>query len=333
MARVEFKVDGTLITSDPTSPYAATWNASSATAGSHTILATAYDAAGNSASSSRSVTVPAPADTTPPTVALTSPAAGATVSGSSVALAATAADNVGVARVEFKVDGTLITSDLTSPYAATWNASSAARRQPHDPGHRLRRRGQLGLARAARSPSRLPPTPPLPTVALTSPAAGATVSGSSVALAATAADNVGVARVEFKVDGTLITSDPTSPYAATWNASSATAGSHTILATAYDAAGNSASSSRSVTVPVPADTAPPAPVAGLTAARTGSATLYWSNPSDADFAGVRVLRSTVGFASLRNRLRQPAQHLRGNRYDLPRCHGARQRCVLQRFRA
>ena len=122
---MEFKVDGTLVTSDPTAPYAATWNASSATAGSHTIMATAYDAAGNSASSSRSVTVPRPADTTLPTVALTSPAAGATVSGSSVALAATAADNVGVARVEFKVDGTLITSDPTSPYAATWNASSA----------------------------------------------------------------------------------------------------------------------------------------------------------------------------------------------------------------
>ena len=87
-----------------------------------------------------------------------------------------------------------------------------------------------------------------PTVALTSPAAGATVSGSSVALAATAADNVGVARVEFKVDGTLITSDLSAPYAATWNASSASAGSHTILATAYDAAGNSASSSVSVTV-------------------------------------------------------------------------------------
>ena len=90
-----------------------------------------------------------------------------------------------------------------------------------------------------------------PTVALTSPTAGATVSGSSVALAATAADNVGVARVEFKVDGTLITSDLTAPYAATWNASSATAGSHTIMATAYDAAGNSTSSSRSVKTHTP----------------------------------------------------------------------------------
>ena len=99
------------------------------------------------------------------------------------------------------------------------------------------------------------PPPPAdttaPTVALTAPTAGATVSGSSVALAATAADNVGVARVEFNVDGALIASDLSAPYAATWNASSASAGSHTILATAYDAAGNSANSSRSVTVPVP----------------------------------------------------------------------------------
>ena len=88
-----------------------------------------------------------------------------------------------------------------------------------------------GRHHAAR-PSRSPRRPP-----------AATVSGSSVALAATAADNVGVARVEFKVDGTLIASDLTAPYAATWNATSATAGSHTILATAYDAAGNSAGSS------------------------------------------------------------------------------------------
>ena len=144
VARVEFRVDGALIASDASAPYAATWNAASASAGGHTILATAYDAAGNSTNSSVIVTVPAAAgDTTPPTVALTSPAAGATVSGSSVALAATASDNVGVARVEFQVDGALIASDASAPYAATWNAASASAGQPHDPGHRLRRRGQL----------------------------------------------------------------------------------------------------------------------------------------------------------------------------------------------
>ena len=46
------------------------------------------------------------ADTTPPTVSVTAPAAGATVSGS-VTVSAGASDNTGVAGVQFKVDGTM----------------------------------------------------------------------------------------------------------------------------------------------------------------------------------------------------------------------------------
>lgn len=98
-----------------------------------------------------------------------------------------------------------------------------------------------------------------PVVALGAPLDGATVSG-VVGLAATASDDTGVAKVEFLVDGTLLASDAAAPYAATWDASTASAGSHTIVATAYDAAGNSSASSVSVTVPAPVDAAPPAPV-------------------------------------------------------------------------
>ncbi len=66
----------------------------------------------------------------------------------------------------------------------------------------------------------------------------------SVAIAATASDTgSGVARVEFRADGVLVGTDTSAPYAATWNAASAAVGSHTILATAYDVAGNPASSS------------------------------------------------------------------------------------------
>ncbi len=103
-----------LLGTDTTAPYAGTWNAASAAAGSHTILATAYDVAGNSANSSVAITVPAPADTTPPVVSLTSPASGATVSGS-VAIAATASDTgSGIARVEFRADGVLLGTDQVS---------------------------------------------------------------------------------------------------------------------------------------------------------------------------------------------------------------------------
>ncbi len=62
------------------------------------------------------------ADSTPPSVQLTSPAAGATVGGS-VTLAATASDDTGVARVEFLIDGTQVGSDTAAPYELAWNSA------------------------------------------------------------------------------------------------------------------------------------------------------------------------------------------------------------------
>jgi lysyl endopeptidase len=64
-------------------------------------------------------------DTTPPTTALTAPAAGATVSGT-VSVTANASDNVAVARVDFLVDGNLAGSDTTAPYSFSWNTTSVA---------------------------------------------------------------------------------------------------------------------------------------------------------------------------------------------------------------
>ncbi len=88
-----------------------------------------------------------------------------------------------------------------------------------------------------------------PTVGVTAPTAGQTVSG-VVGLAATADDNTGVAGVQFKVDGVAVGSeDTTSPYAASWTTTSVANGTHTVTATARDAAGNSTTSSAvSVTV-------------------------------------------------------------------------------------
>jgi hypothetical protein len=99
-----------------------------------------------------------------------------------------------------------------------------------------------------------PPPPPsdttAPTVSLTAPAAGATVTGSSVTVSANASDNVGVSGVQFKLDGANLGSEDTSsPYSITWNTTSASNGSHTLTAVARDAAGNSTTASNvSVTV-------------------------------------------------------------------------------------
>ena len=88
-----------------------------------------------------------------------------------------------------------------------------------------------------------------PSVSLTVPSNGATVSGSSVTLTATASDNVAVANVQFEVDSTNIASAITSsPYTTTWNSAGVSNGAHTLFAVAKDTSGNYATSSISITV-------------------------------------------------------------------------------------
>lgn len=89
----------------------------------------------------------------------------------------------------------------------------------------------------------------VPTVTLTAPANGATVSG-TISVTATASDNTGVVGVQFKLDGqNLGSEDTSSPYAVSWNTTGATNASHVITAVARDAAGNTTTST-SVTVTV-----------------------------------------------------------------------------------
>lgn len=76
-----------------------------------------------------------------------------------------------------------------------------------------------------------------PTVNLTAPANGATLSG-SVDLTASASDAVGVTKVEFYVSGSLLGVDQTAPYTLTWNSSDVANGSYALMAKAFDAAGN-----------------------------------------------------------------------------------------------
>jgi hypothetical protein len=89
-----------------------------------------------------------------------------------------------------------------------------------------------------------PPDTTAPTVSVTAPAGGATVSG-SVNVDASASDDVGVANVQFKLDGAdLGSADSVAPYSVSWNTAGASNGPHTLTAVARDAAGNSTTSSQ-----------------------------------------------------------------------------------------
>jgi hypothetical protein len=81
-----------------------------------------------------------------------------------------------------------------------------------------------------------------PQVNITQPPDGSSVTrGTPLAIAADASDDVGVTKVEFKVNGSLKCTDTEAPYQCTWTAWTAVGTKNTIRAIAYDAAGNSAS--------------------------------------------------------------------------------------------
>lgn len=86
-----------------------------------------------------------------------------------------------------------------------------------------------------------------PTVSLTGPASGSTVSG-SVNVTATASDNVGVTKVEFYVNSQLAATSTTSPYSFSWDTTKVANGTQTLIVKAYDAAGNNSADSYSVSV-------------------------------------------------------------------------------------
>ena len=71
------------------------------------------------------LTCPSP-DTNPPTVSITSPASGATVSGT-INVTATASDNRGVAGGQFRLDGVNSgADDGTAPYSTSWDTTTAS---------------------------------------------------------------------------------------------------------------------------------------------------------------------------------------------------------------
>jgi len=127
VASVKFQVrvgtTTTDISTDTTAPFSASWNSGTVANGAATLIATAFDAFGNStASPGIAVTVNNVPDVTPPTVNITNPTAG-DVTGT-VTVTADAADNVGIAQVQFFAGATLIGTATAAPYQVQWNTSA-----------------------------------------------------------------------------------------------------------------------------------------------------------------------------------------------------------------
>ena len=174
-------------------------------------------------------------DNEPPTVAFTNPQDGADVSGLAM-VNATAADNVGVSKVELFDDQGLVGTDLSAPYNFSWDSARSGEGLnttlslvAHDS------QGNFGTQSiSVHVNDTTPPVISVPgnkTVEATGPLTGVSLGSAS------ATDNV---------DGTVsVTPDNTGPFAV---------GSNVITWTARDSANNTATATQMITV---RDTTPP----------------------------------------------------------------------------
>ena len=301
---VQFRLDGTdLGPEDTTSPFSMSWDTTMVPNGTHAIGAIARDAAGNTTTTSRNVTV-SNSDVTPPVVSMTAPSGGATVIGT-ITLSATASDNIGVAGVQFQVDGVNFGSeDTLAPYSISWSSTSVLNGS-HTITARARdaagnRTTSAGVAVTVNNPDITPPV-----VSMTAPAGGTTISG-VVIVSADATDNQGVAGVQFKLDGANFgAEDTTLPYAITWSTTTTSNGPHTLAAVARDAAGNTTTS---ISVGVTVSNSDLVPPVVSMSAPSGGATvtgLVAVSANASDNVGVIALQFQLDGANLGNVLLVP----------------------------
>lgn len=240
VSKVDFYRDSNvLLGTDTTTPYGISWDSTSTSSGAHTIFAVATDSAGNTKTSTVvNVTV----DNTGPSVTLTAPVNGATISGT-VAVSATASDNVAMSKVEFYRDSNvLLASDTSSAFSMNLNSTSLT-----SGAHILYAVATDTAGNHTTSASvAVSVDNTAPTVSITSPANGAQVlKNTNVNIAATASDNIGVIKVEFYVNNTLTCTDTTAAYTCAWLVPN-TKATFSLKATAYDAAGKTATHTISV---------------------------------------------------------------------------------------
>ena len=190
-------------------------------------------------------------DTQAPTAAIAAPLANSSVSGL-VTVNVSAADNVGVSRVELQVNGSVVAVDNAAPYGFSWNSAGVANGMAtlvaiaYDTAGNSKASAPVAVNVANSIPVVVADTTP-PAVAIANPVAGM-VSG-NVTVTTNAADNAGAAGISqtIYIDGVVKATGTGASLAVNWNTRKIATGAHTIQAVARDAAGNTTTRSVQVT--------------------------------------------------------------------------------------
>ncbi|MBU4405527.1 MAG: carboxypeptidase regulatory-like domain-containing protein, partial [Acidobacteria bacterium] len=180
-----------------------------------TVSAAAVDSRGSLVSAPNLI-YGVPQDTQAPQIEISTPAAGAQFNYNDlINITALAQDDVGVKEVAFYIDGQLLAIDNAPPFAATYTALPYQEDTPLTVrAEALDVAGKSAAAEISITVLRVV-DPEAPKVKIVSPSNGALVyPGENLKITANATDDQGLTKVEFFVDGTLVSEDMEAPYEA-----------------------------------------------------------------------------------------------------------------------
>ncbi len=197
IAEVEFQVDHVSLGTDTNAPYQAEWITTGLADGEHILTATARDTGGQEARHTVSVETEnsGGACDNLPTAVITEPADGSYVYGD-ITVRVNASDDIGVIRVRVFVDAGMIWEDVTTPFEGVWHTADFTE------GPHLIRAEATDTAdqQSAETSLEVDVDRTPPTITITAPSDGETVSGTRV-VTANATDNLSVASVAFTATG------------------------------------------------------------------------------------------------------------------------------------
>ena len=294
---VQFLVNGVTLSTDTSFPYVGAWTPTAL--GTYTLSALATDNSGN-VTTSAPVSIIVVSGGSAPTVGITAPAAGSSVGVNlPQVITATAASTGGfITGVQFLVNGVTLSTDTSFPYVGAWTPTAlgtyALSALATD---------NLGNVTTSAPVSIVVAASASPTVNLTNPASGSGYTvGSGISITANAADSDGtISQVAFLVNGSILSTDATSPYAApNWTPGST--GVYTITAQATDNTGN-VTTSLPVTVTIGANAAPTvalsSPTSGLNLSLGNNLLIAAAaNDSDGSVASVQFYSNGISIGSV-----------------------------------
>ena len=260
VVKVEFSVGGEPVGTDGEAPYEFQWDTTDLGPGTYTLKAVAQDAVGNEGEATISVTIVGECDVSgdcPPSVSFQEPGPDAYVRGL-VELKASASDDDAVVKVRFLVDDGLLVEDAQVPYKASWETAEF-----DDGAHVLELIAYDTTNKFASAEIQVTVDNTSPELTLVSPEE-MVIQHDVILLAAEAADNIQMDRVEFSMDGMELEPVSEEPWELVYDGSALASGLHVVKATAFDAAGNETSVTREILVDRPPVVVILTPEAGAT---------------------------------------------------------------------